>query len=105
MIGQDKCIFKQYLLVKKQWVLPDGTTAVNPKEEGMGIMLSSFCSRDFGYGFKLSAEQLAIVNRFREGKDYIDEEAALEILKNKQKQPLKDSPFIRKFDYGTNCEG
>ena len=85
MIGQDKCIFKQYLLVKKQWVLPDGTTAGNPKEEDMGIMLSSFCSRDFGYGFKLSVEQLAIVNQYRDGKDYIDEESALEVLKSKQK--------------------
>ena len=44
MIGQDECIFKQFLLVKKQWYLPDGTTSVNPKGEGMGIMLSSFCS-------------------------------------------------------------
>ena len=83
MIGQDECIFKQYLLIKKQWVLPDGTTAVNPKEEGMRIMLSSFCSCDFGYGFKLSAEQLAIVNQFRNGKEYIDEDAALEVLKSK----------------------
>ena len=44
MLGQDECIFKQYLQVKKQWYLPDGTTSVNPKGEGMGIMLSSFCS-------------------------------------------------------------
>ena len=105
MIGQDECIFKQYLLVKKQWILPDGQTAANPKEEGMGIMISSFCLRDFGYGFKLNSQQLAIINNYREGKNYIDEEAAMEVLKCKEKQPLTNSPFIRKFIYGVNSEG
>jgi hypothetical protein len=62
MIGQDECIFKQYFLVSKQWTLPDGTTAVNPKEEGMGIMYSSFCSREFGYGYNLSSSQLFLTS-------------------------------------------
>ena len=105
MIGQDECIYKQYLLVKKQWILPDGTTAVNPKDEGMGIMLSSFCSRDFGYGFQLSPAQLDIVNDYRRGKSYLDEDAAMEILNKKKKDPLKHSPFVRKFEYGANSEG
>ena len=105
MIGQDECIFKQFLIVRKQWVLPDGTAALNPKDEGMGIMLSSFCSRDFGYGFKLNPLQLAIVNRYREGKDYLDENASMEVLKTKTKPPLKDSPFVRKFQYGLNYDG
>ena len=38
-------------------------------------------------------------------KDYIDEEAALEVLKNKKKHPLRHLPFVQKFDYGTNHEG
>ena len=105
MIGQDECIFKQYLLVKKQWVLPDGTAAVNPKDEGIGIMLSSFCSRDFGYGFKLSPSQLVIVNNYRMGKKYKDENAAMEILKQKDKNPITTSPFVRSFEYGANSEG
>ena len=33
MIGQDECAFKQFLLVKKQWYLPDGATSLNPKDE------------------------------------------------------------------------
>ena len=105
MIGQDVCIFKQYLVVKKQWVLPDGTAAVNPKDEGIGIMLSSFCSRDFGYGFKLSPSQLVIVNNYRMGKKYKDEDAAMEILKQKDKNPITTSPFVRSFEYGANSEG
>ena len=88
-----------------QWHLPDGTTAINPKEEGMGIMLSSFCSRDFGYGFDLSDAQLAIVNRFREGKECLDDEAALEVMQTKNKNKLTSSPFIQKFEYGVNSEG
>ena len=68
MIGQDECIFKQFLIVGKQWCLPDGSTAVNPKEEGMGIMLSAFVSRDFGYGFDFDPAQLAVINEYRKDK-------------------------------------
>ena len=50
MIGQDEAIFKQFLISAKQWNLPDGTCAPNPKDEGQGVMLSIFVSQDFGYG-------------------------------------------------------
>ena len=105
MIGQDESVYKQYLINSKQWNLPDGTTAVNPKDEGHGIMLSSFVSRDFGYGWQLTPEQLLIVNTYRNGKTYTDEIAALEVIKQKEKTPLETSPFIRKFEYGANSEG
>ena len=100
MIDQDKCIFKQFLLVKKQWYLPDGTTSVNPKEEGMGIMISSFCSREFGYGFELTQNQLATVNAYRQGKNYLDEDAARTINNNNlTKSPLTTtSLFVWKVD-------
>lgn len=62
MIGQDKCIFKQFLFSHKHWALPDDTTPPMPKEEGQGVMLSSFVSREFGYGFTLSQAQLDHVN-------------------------------------------
>ena len=91
--------------MKKQRVLPDDTAAVSPKDEGIGIMLSSFCSRDFGYGFKLSPSQLVIVNNYRMGKKYKDENAAMEILKQKDKNPITTSPFVRSFEYGANSEG
>mmetsp|Transcript_26808 Transcript_26808/g.33053 ORF Transcript_26808/g.33053 Transcript_26808/m.33053 type:complete len:391 (+) Transcript_26808:1059-2231(+) len=54
IFGQDECIFKQYSFTKKAWILPDGTRPLIPKDEGMGIMLSSFTSREFGYGFVLT---------------------------------------------------
>jgi len=50
MIGQDECIFKQHLTTRSQWHLPDGTSKINPKTDGDGLMLSSFQSRDFGFG-------------------------------------------------------
>jgi hypothetical protein len=31
----------------------------------MGIMMSSFCLREFGYGFKFIPERKAVVNEFQ----------------------------------------
>ena len=63
IFGQDEAIFKQYIFTKGVWVLPDGRRQLIPKEEGHGIMLSSICSRELGYGFQLSNEQLEIINK------------------------------------------
>lgn len=78
---------------------------MNPKEEGMRIMLSSFCSCGFGKRSKLSIEQLTIANCYRDDKDYTDEEATREVLKRKQKQPWKNSSFTPKFDFEFICKG
>jgi hypothetical protein len=67
-------------------------------------MLSSFCSREFGYGFDLNASQLATVNAYRHGKEYVDEVAAIEVFGRKEKAELKDSPFTQKFEYGINSD-
>ena len=68
-------------------------------------MLSSFVSRDFGYGYPLSAQQLATVNTYREGEQYKDEDAALEVMHTINKHALTNSPFIQKFDYEINSDG
>ena len=60
----------------KRWILPDGTSALLPKNGGQGIMYSSFVSRDFGYGLEMNEEQLKIVNENRKNKTYKDEESA-----------------------------
>ena len=49
IFGQDECIFKQYIFCKKSWMGQEGQTALTPKEEGQGVMLSSFVSRDYGF--------------------------------------------------------
>jgi hypothetical protein len=43
-----------------------------PKDEGLGVMVSGIVSRDFGFGLKLSQEDLQKVNKYRENKEYSD---------------------------------
>ena len=105
MIGQDECIFKQFLFTHKYWALSDGTTPPMPKEEGQGVMLSSFCSREFGYGFPLTQAQLDHINEYRKGQHYLDVDAAMEIHKTTSKPTLISSPFTSYFQYGANYEG
>ena len=106
IFGQDECIFKQYQMNTKRWVLPDGSSALLPKSDGQGIMYSSYVSRDFGYGFFMSKEDLEEVNKKRDSENYMDVEAAKEIYHGSIKKPkLTCSPFIRTFDYGKNKEG
>jgi hypothetical protein len=108
IIGQDECIFKQYTLVKKSWSDPDGMRALLPKDDGRGLMISSFVCRELGYGWDLNEEQMQKVNEQRmrgDRKQYMDETAAT--LKNgsSMKQKLTSTPFTRTLEYGANSEG
>ena len=105
VFGQDECIFKQYIFTKKSWMGPEGQTAMIPKDEGQGIMMSSFVSRDYGFNFTLMDDQLASVNRMRRGQTYKDVEAAILKRGNADKQDLDCSPFSRKLDYGNSRDG
>jgi hypothetical protein len=89
MFGHDKSIFKQYLLTKKTWKGPNGETPLVPKDVGQGVMLSAFQSREFGFGFALSKEQLEEVNHIRKGQKYKDEEAAKKFEEKQTKTHLK----------------
>ena len=81
IIGQDVCIYKQFLFSRKYWALPDETTPPMPKGEGQGVMLSSFVSRELGYGLSLSPAQLDHVNQYRMGQHYLDVVSAMEVNK------------------------
>ena len=64
-------------------------TALLPKDEGMGIMMSSFCSREFGYGFEFTPERMTVVNEFRmkeENKKYKDHDASVAINGKNEKK-------------------
>jgi predicted HTH domain antitoxin len=50
MFGHDESIFKQYLLTGKAWIGPNGEKAISPKDEGQGVMISAFQSRNDGFG-------------------------------------------------------
>ena len=75
-----------------------------PKDEGSGIMISAFQSREFGFGFadydkdlqdKVNANRLDQLNS-----RYIDGNAAIAVHNTPIKQPLKENPFVRFFQYG-----
>jgi hypothetical protein len=67
-------------------------------------MVSVFQSREFGFGFVMSPEQLQQVNNARRGKKYKDKEAAISRLGTAYKKDLLKSPFIKEFEYGTSNE-
>jgi hypothetical protein len=104
--GQDECIFKQFSFTPKAWTAPDGQKAMIPKDEGLGVMISAFVSREMGFGYDISEEDLVKVNERRQGKHYSDEEAAKKIKGNSSmKMPLTGSPFVVEFEYGANNQG
>ena len=56
------------------WVAPDGSQLIVPKDDGQGLMISAFKSREFG--LEISDEDLKRINESRRGKHYLDEKAA-----------------------------
>jgi hypothetical protein len=105
IFGQDESIFKQYCIPTKSWVYPDGTRVLLPKDEGQGLMISSFVSRELGYGMELTQSQLSMVNTKRKGEEYLDTESAMKKNGCAKKPMLSYSPFTRKLEYGVNGEG
>lgn len=108
VFGQDECIFKQFSFYKKMWHGSDGQQQLLPKDEGEGVMVSGFCSREFGFGFPdLSAEDLLRINRYRVDQDYLDSNAALKVCHHTKKahREIKKDPFVEYFEYGENKDG
>jgi hypothetical protein len=46
-----------------------------------------------------------LVNNYRANQNYADEKAPISLRGMDVKQPLKESPFVREFEYGANNEG
>ena len=53
IFGHDESIFKNYHMTKSAWVAPDGTTVLVPKDDGQGLMIPAYQSRDFGFGMEI----------------------------------------------------
>ncbi len=49
-----------------------------PKDDGLGVMISGFQSREFGFGLVVSDEQLKEVNEKRKNPKYKDLKATVE---------------------------
>ena len=103
-IGQDECIFKQFLMLKKAWMSKSGRFRVRPKDDGSGMMISAFQSREFSFGFPLFNKYKNKINEFRRGKKYVDKRAANAVFGTDEKKELDEDPFIRYFVYG-NADG
>jgi hypothetical protein len=107
IVGQDEAIFKQFLLNSKMWTGPNGKRPLLPKDEGSGVMISSFITREHGLIREIDDYILTTVNANILGASYADEEAAIDIHGTKKKKPLtkNNSPFLVYFDYGENRDG
>ena len=68
--------------------------------EGCGLMISGLTSREFGFGFPISPDDLTRINQNQANKNYIDENAAWEKRGQIMKQLLMNSPFVIEFEYG-----
>ena len=106
MVGQDECIFKQFAFSPKCWTA-NGIRAPIPKDEGLGLMVSAFVSREFGFGMPISQEDLEAVNAKRQGTEYSDKEAAISVQGTAAKKAItkKGEPFVVEFEYGANKQG
>jgi hypothetical protein len=104
---EGECIFKPFSFTPKALTAPDGQKEMIPKGEGLGVMISAFVSREFGFGYYISPEDLEKVNKERLGKHCIDKKAVKEIRENiSMKAPLNtQSPFVIEFEYGMNNQG
>ena len=68
-------IFQSSQLNKSCWTI-DGESTLRTNGQGTGLMVSAFFSLAFGLGMIITEEQLAEINKIREGTVYKDEEAA-----------------------------
>ena len=70
----------------------DGKRAILPKSNGMGIMISAFQSREFGFGYDLTDEELKEAlkkaNELRKGQEYEGKSAAMKVHGTTRKPKL-----------------
>jgi len=94
IIGQDECVFSQFLLSSKMWTGPNSEALLLPKSEGESHMVLAMQSHDSGFGLKVSDEQLSLINANQHQQNYIDTLAAIEVFGSIKKEPLSESPFV-----------
>ena len=69
IFGQDESVFSQFSFKGMQWVGPSGERSILPKNEGIGVMVSAFQSREFGWEVGITEEQMVRINKMRTGKE------------------------------------
>jgi hypothetical protein len=63
-------------------------TPLLPKDEGAGVMISSFITREHGLIREIDDNILTMVHVIRLGASYADKEAAIDVHGTKKKNPL-----------------
>ena len=106
VFGQEECIFRSSQLNEKTWFV-DGKARLRSKGLGRGIMVSSFCSRKFGFSMEISESDLDRVNQYRStfAITYKETEAAMFLLGSKVKPALQETPFLRLLEHGQGRDG
>jgi hypothetical protein len=104
VFGQDEAVYRSTSLCPHTWTI-DGQTPLRTKGSGRAIMVSAIVSREFGFGFVLTNEELSAINLLRQGKKYADEESATSLFGHAKKAKLETSPFIRSLEIGMRKEG
>jgi len=105
IIGQDECVFSQFLVSSKMWVGPQKESPLLPKSKGEGRMISGMQSRDFGFGLLMLEEQLTLTNASCFSQNYCNTTAAMEIYGSIKKKPLSESLFLHAITIGMNNDG
>jgi hypothetical protein len=100
--SQDECNFRQFIFTGSSWTGPKGEQGIIPKDEGIGLMISAFQSREFGFGMSLLPAELGKVNKFWMEKRplYTETESAIKVNGTAIKNSLANSPFVVIFEYG-----
>jgi hypothetical protein len=89
--GHNEAIVKQFALTKKMEG-PNRETAIVPKDEGAGIRISAFQSRESGFGQQMSKQELTLVKAYCRDKTYQVEEAVKEKGEMQRKIHLPEAP-------------
>ena len=92
-LEHDEAIAKQCSFATKSWTTPDGEKGLMPKDEGCGIMASTFAFRKLGFSMKITATELNRAIAYRDGKNHQDNQAEIGVIGADTKKMLKVSPF------------
>lgn len=76
-IGQDEATFKSQSFKKGIWA-QDNIVPLFPKSLGHGRMVSAFFSREHGFHFEVTDEQLEQIDAMRAGQPYLMQDVAKE---------------------------
>jgi hypothetical protein len=100
VLSQDEAVFNANSMSTKQWVGLNRERSILPKNNGLGRMVSTFQSRDLGWGMVLPRESIQQINDKRRGEAYFDRVAAKAVSDCELKKGLIESPLVGTFDYG-----